>query len=226
LISYATTNLKPVFPAELKEMKREDAKCYKKTLNNPFPGHLYVFDNQSKDLSFDATVRTKDMINAGIYNFETHNFGEGVDSVTFPVPPETTEVVYVKFANTEPKVSYLEEKTTTGEYCNMSLNESDEMIEKHTWEKGSKSEIDQGCGIFEYTLQHKKGFGIGFENKSKKTYKVSVEWDLTNLAYSTKRGENTVEFDIAPGARFYSFLAIVNPAKQSSYEEAIGYDAI
>jgi len=108
----------------------------------------------------------------------------------------------------------------------MSLKESEEMIEKQTWEKGTKAEIDQGCGIIEYTYQHKKGFGIGFENKSKKNYKVSVEWELTNLAYSAKRGEHTVEFDLAPGAKFYSFLAIVNPSKQSSYEEAIGYDAI
>jgi len=226
LISYARTKLKPIIPSELKEKKRDDAKCYKKTLNNPFPGHLYVFDNQSDDLSFDATVRTKDLINAGFYDFENHGFIHGVDSLNLQIPPKTCEVVYVKFANTEPKISYLEEKTVTGEYCNMSLKESDEMIEKATWEKGSKAEIDQGCGIFEYTLQHKKGFGIGFENKSKKAYRISVEWELTNLVYAAKKGQTTAEFDLQPGQRFYAFLAIVNAGKQSSYEEAIGFDQI
>ena len=223
LISYAR-KLKPIFPAELKDLKREDAKCFKKTINNPFPGHLYVFDNTTSDLTFDAVVRMKDCVNAGIYDFVTHNFREE-KTIYYEVKPHSTEVVYVKYATSEPKISYLEEKSA-GEFCNMSLKESDEMIEKATWTTGQKAEIDQGCGIFEYTLQHKKGFGIGFENKSKKKYKVNVEWTLTNLVYAANRADATCEFDIEPGKKFYAFLAIINAGKQSSYEEGLGFDII
>ena len=226
LISYARLKLKPLFPAELKDLKREDAKCYKKTINNPFPGHLYVFDNTTSDLSFDAVVRLKDCNNAGIYDFNTHNFVNDSHSYSVEVKPQTTDVVYIRFSSTDPKISYIEEKTSSGEYCNMSLRESEEMIQKYTWDRGTKAEVDAGSGIWEFTYQHKKGFGIGFENKSKKKYKVTVEWELTNLSISGKKGESTIEFELEPGKKSWSFLAIVNPTKQSSYEEGIGFDVI
>jgi len=164
--------------------------------------------------------------NAGIYDFETHNFMVGLDSLNLVVPPQTTEVLYVRFATNDAKVTYLEEKVPNGEFCNMSLKESDEMIEKKTWERGQKSEVDSGCGIFEYSLQHKRGFGIGFENKSKKAYSMTVELELTNLAYQDKKGETSIEFELQPGAKHYCFLGIVNPGKQAKYEEGIGFEPL
>ena len=226
LISFARQKLKPLVPNDLKERKREDAKCYKKTLSNAFPGHLYVFDNSTSDFTFDAIVRTKDCVNAGIYDFETHKFVDDSHLWIKEVKPNTCEVIYVRFASTDTRISYIEEKVASGEYCNMSLRESDEMIEKSTWEKGQKAEVDAGCGIWEYTLQHKKGFGIGFENKSKKKYKVNIEWELNNLAYTAKRGETTVEFELEPAGRFYAFLAIINTGKGSDYQEGISFDFI
>ena len=225
LISYARLKLKPIVPQELKDRKREDAKCYKKTLSNNFPGHLYVFENSTSDLTFDATVRMKDCINAGIYDFQTHNYISDSHMWSKEVKPNTCEVVYVRFATTDPRISYLEERVT-GEYCNMSLKETDEMIEKATWEKGQKAELDTGCGIWQYTLQNKKGFGIGFENKSKKKFKINVEWELTNLAYTAIRGVSTVEFDLEPAGKFYAFLGIINPGKKSEYQEGISFDFI
>lgn len=225
LISYARLKLKAIIPIELKDNKKEQAKCYKKSVNNPFPGHLYVFDNLSSDLTFDATVRMKDCNNAGIYDFSTHNYVNDSHKWSMEVKPNSTEVVYVRYSTSDPKISYIEEKSV-GEYCNMSLRESDEMIEKSTWANGQTSEVDAGCGLWETTLQHKKGFGIGFENKSKKNYKINIEWELNNLIYSAKRGETTIEFDIASGGKYYLFLAIVNPAVQSSYEEGISFEAI
>lgn len=226
LISYARTKLKPIIPNELKDLKREDAKCYKKTINNPFPGHVYVFDNQSKDMNFEGLVRLKDCNNAGIYDFQTHNIINDSHHYSVEVKAGTTEVVYIRYTSNEPKISYIEEKVSTGEYCNMSLLETEEMIQQHTWEKGTKAEVEAGSQLFEYTLQHKKGFGIGFENKSKKKYSVSVEWELNNLVLTSKRGESTVEFTLEPGQKYWAFLAIVNSSRQSSYEEGIGYEAV
>ena len=224
LISYAKTKLKPVIPAELKTQKREDAKCFKKTINNPFPGHIYVFENLTQDLTFDAELRMKDCQNAGIYDFETHLLRKD-KTISYEVKPNTTEIVYIKFIDSNPKITYIEEKSLS-EYCNMSLRETLEMIEKSTWVNGQKCEIEEGCGIYEYTLQHKKGYGIAFENKSKKKYKISVEWTLDNLVYSERKGESMCEFELGPGNQFFAFLATVNSTKPCSYEEGIGFDII
>lgn len=226
LISYARLKLKPLVPTELKDLKREDAICYKKTVNNPFPGHVYVFDNKTSDITFDGIVRLKDNVNAGVYDFETKNIDLDNKTIRVEVKPNTTEVVYVKFIKQDNKISYIEEKTASGEYCNLSLRETDEMLEKVTFEKGQNNEIDPGCGIFEYTLQHKKGFGIGFENRSKKKYRLNVLWDLRNLAYTAQRGTSNVEVVLEPGKKFWSFLAINNPDKQSAYDEELGFEVI
>ena len=225
LISYARLKLKPIIPQEMIDKNRQDAKCYKRCGTNPFPGHLYVFENMTSDLVFDASIRMGDCENAGIYDFSTHNFINDSHRWSLEVHPNTTEVVYIKFATNDTRISYIEEKSV-GEYCNMSLRESQEMIEASTWERGQKNEIDKNCGIWEYTLQHKKGFGIGFENKSKKRYRIDVEWELSNLYHLANRGENTLQFDLEPGSRHFSFLAISNPNIQSSYEEGLGFEVI
>jgi calpain-15 len=226
LISYARIKLKPLVPNELKDLKREDAVCFKKTVNNPFPGHIYVFENKTSDLTFDGTVRLKDNVNAGVYDFESKNIDLDNKTLNIEVKPNSIEVVYIRFIRQDTKISYIEEKTATGEYCNMSLRETDQMLEKLTFEKGQKNEIDPGCGIFEFTLQHKKGFGIGFENRSQKKYRLNVLWDLRNLAYTAQRGNSNVETILEPGKKFWGYLAIINPDKQSAYDEELGFEII
>jgi hypothetical protein len=213
-------------PNELKDLKREDAVCFKKTVNNPFPGHIYVFENKTSDLTFDGTVRLKDNVNAGVYDFESKNIDLDNKTLNIEVKPNSIEVVYIRFIRQDTKISYIEEKTATGEYCNMSLRETDQMLEKLTFEKGQKNEIDPGCGIFEFTLQHKKGFGIGFENRSQKKYRLNVLWDLRNLAYTAQRGNSNVETILEPGKKFWGYLAIINPDKQSAYDEELGFEII
>jgi len=124
------------------------------------------------------------------------------------------------------RIAYLEEKPAQGEYCPMALRETIEMIEKNTFKNGQKAEIEAKCGIFEYTLQTKKGFGIGFTNNSKTNYKINVEWTLNNLVYLQKKDSNVAEFDLPAGKSFFNFLQIVNAGKPSSYDEGLSYDAV
>jgi Calpain family cysteine protease len=224
LINYSKERLKPITPFEMTLFERTGAFCYRRIVN-PFPGGVIIYENNTDDLTFDGIIDFNECEGAGLYDFNTHLTTPIKEKVQIEIKPKSSEVVFIRHHGKNPQIGFVEKASRSGLYCPMELRETEEMLQEATFKKGDKSKIDPSIDVFKYVLEHPKGYGIGFENKTKKSYRIAVDWILLNLIYISK-GKSRVAFDLKPGERFFAFLRSVNNARKSSYEEEIELDII